>query len=97
MKLIYSRPLIQHEFDPGSVSCQASLVAQTVKKLPAIQKTQVRDRGQKDNLEKRMVTQSSILVWKIPWTEELCGLQSLGLQRIRHDWATNTLPLPDSD
>ena len=66
MKLIYSRPLIQHEFDPGSVSCQASLVAQTVKKLPAIQKTQVRDRGQKDNLEKRMVTQSSILAMENP-------------------------------
>ena len=41
-------------------------------------------------LEKGMATQSSILAWKIPWTEELDGVQSMGLQRVGHDGATNT-------
>ena len=48
----------------------ASLVAQTVKNLPAMQKTQVRSLGQEDPLEKGMATDSSILAWRIPWTEE---------------------------
>ena len=42
------------------------------------------------DLEKGMATYSSILAWKIPWTEEPGGLQSMGLQRVRHDWVTNT-------
>ena len=46
--------------------------------------------GQKDPLEKEMATQSSILAWRSPWTEEPGGLQSTGLQRVRHDWVTNT-------
>ena len=58
-----------------------SLVSQTVKNLPAMQETQV----QKDPLEKGMATHSSILAWKIPWTEEPDGLQSMGLQRGGHD------------
>ena len=64
---------------------QASLVAQMVKIPPAMQKTQVRSLGQEDNLEKGMATHSSILAWRIPWIEEPGSLQSMGLQRIRHD------------
>ena len=54
----------------------ASLVAQTVKNLPAMQKTWVQSLGWEDPLEKGMATHSSILAWKIPWTEELGKLQS---------------------
>ena len=54
----------------------ASLVAQTVKNMPAMQKTCVPSLGRKDPLEKEMATHSSILAWKIPWTEEPGGLQS---------------------
>ena len=57
-----------------------SLVAQIVKHLPAMQETQVRSVGQEDPLEKEMATHSSILAWKIPWTEEPGGLQSMGSQ-----------------
>jgi len=70
----------------------ASLVAQIVKSLPAIREAQVRCLGREDPLEKEMATHSSILAWKIPWTEEpdgLGGLQSIGLQRVGHDWAAN--------
>ena len=63
----------------------ASLVAQLVKNLPAMQETQVRSLGQEDSLEKEMVTHSSILAWEIPQTEEPGRLQSMGLQRVRHD------------
>ena len=56
-----------------------------VKNLPAMQETQVRTLGQKDPLEKEMVTHSSILAWEIPWTEEPEGLQSMGSQRVGHD------------
>ena len=59
-----------------------SLVAQTVKRLPTMWETQVQPLGQEDLLEKDMATHSSILAWKIPWTEEPGGLQSMGLQRI---------------
>ena len=65
-----------------------SLVAQMVKCLPPMQETQVQSLGQ-DLLEKEMASHSSTLAWKIPWTEEPCRLQSMGLQRIRHDWATS--------
>ena len=63
----------------------ASLVAQSVKNLPAVQETQVRSLGWEDPLEKEMATHSSILAWKISWTEEPGGLQSMGSQRVRHD------------
>ena len=63
----------------------ASLVAQTVKHLPAMLETQVRYMGQEDPLEKEMVTHSGTLAWKIPWTEEPDSLQSMGLQRVGHD------------
>ena len=61
----------------------ASLVAKTVKNLPAMQETQVSSMSQQDPLEKGMVTHSSILAWRIPWTEEPDGLQSMGLRRVR--------------
>ena len=56
-----------------------------VKNLPAMQETQVQALGQKDPLEKEMATHSSILAWRIPWTEDPGGLQSMGSQRVRHD------------
>ena len=56
----------------------ASLVAQTVKRLPTMQETWVQSLGQEDLLEKEMATHSSILAWKIPWMEEPGGLQSMG-------------------
>ena len=62
----------------------AYLVAQMVKNPPAIQETQVQALGQEDALEKGMATHSSILVWRIPWTEEPGGLQSMESQRVRH-------------
>ena len=68
----------------------ASLVAQSVKNLPAVQETRVQSLGWEDPLEKKMATHSSILAWKISWTEEPGGLQSMGSQRVGHDWATNT-------
>ena len=63
----------------------ASLVAQTVKRLPAMQETWVQSLGEEDSLEKEMATHSSTLAWKIPWAEQPCRLQSMGLQRVRHD------------
>ena len=60
-------------------------MVQLVKNLPAMQETQVRSLGEEDLLEKEMATHSTILAWRISWTEELGGLQSTGLQRDRHD------------
>ena len=62
-----------------------SLVAQTVKNLPAMWETQVLSLGQEDSLEKGIATHSSILAWRIPWTKEPGGLQSMELQRVGHD------------
>ena len=56
-----------------------------VKNLPTRQETQVRSLGQEDHLEKGMATHSSILAWRIPWTEEPGGLWSMGSQRVGHD------------
>ena len=67
-----------------------SLLAQTVKNLPAVQERAGWSLGQEDTLEKGMVIHSSILAWRIPWTEEPGRLQSMGSLRVRHDWATNT-------
>ena len=64
---------------------EASLVAQTVKRLPAMWETQVQSLGREDPLEKEMAAHSSILAWKIPWTEEPGRLQSMGSQRVGHD------------
>ena len=66
-------------------------VAQTVKNLPAMQETPVQSLGWEDPLEKETKTRSSILAWRIPWTEEPGGLQSMGSQRVRHNSATNTV------
>ena len=67
------------------------LVAQRLKHLPGMPETWVLSLGQKDPLEKEMATHSSILAWEIPWTEEPGGLQSMGSQRVGHDWVTNNL------
>ena len=61
------------------------LVAQMVKRLSTMQETWVRSLGGKDLLEKEMTTHSSILAWKIPWTEEPGRLQTMGSQRVGHD------------
>ena len=74
-------------------SLRVSLVAQSVKRPLAMWETQVRSLGEKDPLEKEMVTHSSILAWRIPWTEEPDRLQSLGSQRVRHDSVTKPPPL----
>ena len=66
----------------GAILFWASLVAQSVKNLPAVQETQVRSLDWEDPLEKGMATHSSILAWKISWTEEPGGLQSIGSQRV---------------
>ena len=60
-----------------------------VKNPPAMLETQVQSLGREDFLEKEMATHSSILAWRIPWTENPIGLQSTGLQRIGHNWTTN--------
>ena len=60
-------------------------MAQVVKILPTIRETWVRSLGQEDTLEKEMATHSSICAWKIPWTEESGGLQSMESRRVGHD------------
>ena len=72
------------------VRAGASLVAQLIRNLPAMQETWGWSLGWEDPLEKGMATHSSILAWRIPWTGEPGGIQSKGLQRVGHDWATNT-------
>ena len=64
---------------------QASLVAQRLKRLPAMRDTWVRSLGREDPLEKEMATHSSILAWGIPWMEEPGGLQSTGWRRVGHN------------
>ena len=64
-----------------------SLVAQTVKNMPAMQETRVQSLSQEDPLEKDMATHSSILAWRIPWREEPSGLHSRGSQSVRRDWS----------
>ena len=65
-----------------------------VQNPPAVQEMQVRSLGQEDPLEKEMATYSSILAWRIPWTEVPGGLQSMGLCRVGHDSATEQTPPP---
>ena len=62
-----------------------SLVAQMVKNLSAMQETWIQSLGREDPLEKEMATHSGIPAWRIPWTEEPGGLQSMGSQRLRHN------------
>ena len=63
----------------------SALVTQMAKNLPAMQENWAQSLGQEDPLEKGMATHSSILAWRIPWTDEPGRLQSMGLQRVRHD------------
>ena len=87
MKNLNSNSLfLQLCFRVKGKSLGASLGAQMVKSLPAMQETRVRSLGQEDPLEKEMTTYSSILAWIIPWTEETGGLQSMGSQKVRLDW-----------
>ena len=74
----------------------ASLVAQRLKRLPAMQETWDQSLGREDPLEKEMVTHSSILAWRIPWMEEPGGLQFMGSRRVGHDFTftLNNLKLP---
>ena len=77
-----SWPVVQYSYQ--------SVWNQLVKNLPAKQEIQVHSLGEENPLEKGMATYSSILFWRIPWTEKPGELQSTGSQRLRHDWATNT-------
>ena len=86
LQMCHSTPPFQLSFSPEKkATCflpikPASLVAQMVTNLPAMQETQVSSLGQEDPLEKGMATHSSILAWRIPWTEEPGGLQSMDSQ-----------------
>ena len=62
-----------------------SPLTQSVKNLPALQETQVQSPGWEDSLEKERITHSSILAWRMPWTEKPGGLESMGSLRVRHD------------
>ena len=66
-----------------------SLAAQMVKHLPTMWETRIWSLGWEDPLEKELATHSSILAWKIPWTEEPGRLESMGSQRVGHDWVTS--------
>ena len=83
---IYFREVFYFVLNYGPL---ASLVAQTVKRLPAVRKTWDRSLGRKDPWEKEMATHSGTLTWKIPWTEKPGSLQSMGSQRVGNDWATS--------
>ena len=83
--VVYKMCLRIVKFSPLSLFLRASLIAQLLKNLPAMQETWVRSLGWEDPQEKGMATHSSILAWKIPWTEEPGGLQSMGSRRIRHN------------
>ena len=71
------------------VYSRTSLVAQMVKRLSALRETQVRSLGRENPLEKEMAVHSSTIAWKIPWIEEPGRLQSMGSQRVGHDWVTS--------
>ena len=64
-------------------------MAQTIKCLPTMQETWVQSLGQENPLEKEMATHSSTVAWKIPWTEEPGRVQSMGSQRVGHDWVSS--------
>ena len=81
---------IVKDFNSTSSCTGASLVAQTLKNPPAVQGTRVWSLDWDNPLEKRMATHSNILAWRIPWTEEASGLQSMSSQRVGHDWVLNT-------
>ena len=82
---ISQSPKANEQLSKYSLCTQASLVAQLVKNPPVMQETWVRSLGWEDPLEKGKAAHSSILAWRIPWTEEPGGLQPVGSQRIRHN------------
>ena len=94
--MVYGVPRVRYNLvtkpPPPPVSplgvSKASLEAQMVKNLPAVRETCIRSLGHEDPLEKGMATHSSILAWRIPWKEELDGLQSMGSQKVKHTGAT---------
>ena len=69
---------------------RASPVAQQIKDPPAMQETWIQSLGREDPLDKGIPTHFSIHAWRIPWTEEAGGLQPMGLQRVGHNWVTDT-------
>ena len=75
----------EQEYFPAHSIRPASLVAQRVKRLPAVQETWVQSLHREDPLEKEMATHSSTLAWKIPWTEEPGGIWSMGSRKVGHD------------
>ena len=85
VELVWATKMTTHSSILG-----ATLEAQMVKNLPIMQETQVQALDQEKTLKKGMATHSSILAWRIPWTEEPGKLQSIRSQRVRHKWATNT-------
>ena len=86
--------LIPWNRGPSRVHMWTSLVAQRLKRLPPMRETRVESLGRKDPLEKEMAIHSSILAWRIPWKEKPSRLQSMGSQRVWHDWATSSSPSP---
>ena len=89
-KLLYKWKIkFQIDFILRLLLTKASLVAQRVKRLPAMWETRVSSLGWEDPLEKEMAPHFSTLAWEIPWTEEPGRLQSMGLQRVGHDWPTS--------
>ena len=84
LSLIYRKTDVQWNYLPTGT------VAQEVKNPPAMWEAWVGSLGWEDPLEKGMATQSSILAWRIPWREEPGGLQSMGSQRVGHNWTTFT-------
>ena len=69
-----------------TLNLPAKVMAQRLKRLPGMRETWVQSLGWEDPLEKEMATHSSTLAWRIPWREEPCRLQSMGSQRVGHDW-----------
>ena len=87
---LYVFGFVQCEYYIHIYLCKGtSLVAQMIKRLPTMWETRVQSLGREDHLEKDMAPHSSILAWKIPWTEEPSRVQSMGSQRVGHDWATS--------
>ena len=85
MEILVTHKFISKLFELTAILIGASLLAQVVKHLSAVQETQVQSLGEEDPLEKETATHSSTLAWKIPWTEDPSGLQSMGSQRVGHN------------
>ena len=100
--MLYSQPLWKSiwqyllKFNIYVPYYEASLVAQWLQNLPAMQEMQIQSLGQEDPLEEGMATHSGILAWEMPWTEKPSRLQSMGSQRVGYDLVTNQHHLPKS-